>query len=250
MRDERLVDLSWAPDNRHLFLVTRYQLVGGGYRTRLLWLDAATRQVDKIANIPSEVVPGSYSWSPTSGHVAFLARSGQTTSLCLARTDGSEIRYLTDLYQDDSSPLAFPPVAWSSDGSRMLYAAPAQNQGSNQSGWLWGAQSGPALFEVRVSRPQEQRVGTAEGQSPTWRDDGSIVMLARPKLGGPLALRSVESDGSVRDLGELPFKAGPTYAARWDAVRAQAIVAVRGAGSTGANRPEYWLVRYRPEADR
>ncbi|MCC6177458.1 MAG: PEGA domain-containing protein [Chloroflexi bacterium] len=250
MRDERLVDLSWAPDGQHLFLVTRYQLVGGGYRTRLLWLDTAHGAVDKIANIPSEVVPGSYSWSPTGEHVSFLAQSGQTTSLCLVRTDGSELRYLTDLYQDDSNPLAFPPVAWSSDGSRMLYAAPTQNQGANQSGWLWGVQSAPALFEVRVSRPQEQRVGTAEGQSPSWREDGSIVMLARPKLGGPLALRSVEADGSIRDLGDLPFKAGPTYAARWDVAHAQAIVAVRGAASTGANKPEYWLVRYRPEADR
>jgi hypothetical protein len=250
MRDERLVDLSWAPDGQHLFLVTRYQLVGGGYRTRLLWLDAARGEIEKLANIPSEVVPGSYSWSPTGEHVSFLAQSGQTTSLCLVRTDGSELRYLTDLYQDDSSPLTFPPVSWSSDGSRMLYAAPTQNQGANQSGWLWGAQSAPALFEVRVSRPQEQRVGTAEGQSPSWREDGSIVMLARPKLGGPLALRSVEADGSIRDLGDLPFKAGPTYAARWDVAHAQAIVAVRGAASTGANKPEYWLVRYRPEADR
>ena len=250
MRDERLVDLSWAPDNRHLFLVTRYQLAGGGYRTRLLWLDAATRQVDKIANIPSEVVPGSYGWSPTGEHVAFLARSGQTTALCLVRTDGTEIRYLADLYQDDASPLAFPPVAWSSDGSRMLYAAPEQSPSNAQAGWLWGAQSAPALFEVRVSRPQEQRVSTVEGQSPTWRDDGSIVMLARPKFGGPLTLRSVETDGSVHDLGELPVKAGPTYAARWDVAHAQAIVAVRSAASTGANRPDYWLVRYRPEVDR
>jgi hypothetical protein len=250
MRDERLVDLNWAPDGRHLFLVTRYQLAGGGYRTRLLWLDAATRQVDKIANIPSEVVPGSYGWSPTGEHVALLARSGQTTSLCLVRTDGTEIRYLTDLYQDDANPLAFPPVAWSSDGSRMLYAAPPQSPASSQGGWIWGAQSAPALFEVRVSRPQEQRVGAVEGQSPTWRDDGSIAMLARPKFGGPLILRSAEPDGNVHDLGELPLKAGSTYAARWDVTHAQAIVAVRSAASTGANRPEYWLVRYRPEADR
>jgi hypothetical protein len=250
MRDERLVDLSWAPDGRHLFLVTRYQLAGGGYRTRLLWLDAATRQVEKIANIPSEVVPGSYEWSPTSEHVALLARSGQTTSLCLVMTDGTEIRYLTDLYQDDSSPLAFAPVAWSSDGSRMLYAAPPQSPTNAQGGWLWGAQSSPALFEVRVNRPQEQRVGGLEGQSPTWRDDGSIAMLARPKFGGPLVLRSAEPDGKVRELGELPLKAGPTYAARWDVAQAQAIIAVRSAARTGANRPEYWLVRYRPEADR
>ncbi|MCC6179168.1 MAG: hypothetical protein IT305_27995, partial [Chloroflexi bacterium] len=55
---------------------------------------------------------------------------------------------------------------------------------------------------------------------------------------------------SIRDLGDLPFKAGPTYAARWDVAHAQAIVAVRGAASTGANKAEYWLVRYRPEADR
>ena len=250
MRDERLVDLSWAPDGKHLFLVTRYQLVGGGYRTRLLWLDAASGQIDKLANIPSEVVPGSYSWSPTGGHVAFLARSGQTTSLCLVSTDGTELRYLTDLYQDDSGPLTFPPVAWSSDGSRMLYTAPLQNQASSQGGWLWGAQLAPALFEVRVSRLREQRIGTAEGQSPSWRDDGSIVMLARPKLGGPLALRTAEPDGSIRDLGELPFKAGPTYAARWDLAHGQAIGAVRSAASTGANRSDYWLVRYRPEADR
>jgi dipeptidyl aminopeptidase/acylaminoacyl peptidase len=250
MRDERLTDLSWAPDGRHLFLVTRYQLAGGGYRTRLLWLDAATRQVDMIANVPSEVVPGSYGWSPTGEHVALLARSGQTTSLCLIRTDGTEIRYLTDLYQDDSSPLAFPPVAWSSDGSRMLYAAPPQSPTNTQSGWLWGAQSSPALFEVRVSRPQEQRVGAVEGQSPTWRDDASIAMLARPKFGGPLVLRSAAPDGNVHDLSELPLRAGPTYAARWDVAHAQAIIAVRSAASTGANRPEYWLVRYRPEADR
>jgi hypothetical protein len=48
----------------------------------------------------------------------------------------------------------------------------------------------------------------------------------------------------------MPFKAGPTYAARWDVAHAQAIVAVRGTATTGANGPEYWLVRYRPEADR
>ena len=250
MRDERLIDLSWAPDRQHLLLVTRYQLASGGYRTRLLWLDTARGEVEKLANIPSEVVPGGYTWSPTGEHVAFLAQSGQTTSLCLVRTDGTEIRYLADLYHNDASPLAFPPVAWSLDGARMLYAAPLQNQGANQGGWLWGAQSAPALFEMRVSRPQEQRVGTAEGQSPAWRDDGSIVMLARPKLGGPLALRTVESDGSIRDLGELPLKAGPTYAARWDIAHARAIVAVRGTASTGANRPEYWLVRFRSEAAR
>ena len=75
-------------------------------------------------------------------------------------------------------------------------------------------------------------------------------MLARPKFGGPLTLRSVETDGSAHDLGELPVKAGPTYAARWDVAHAQAIIAVRSAASTGANRPDYWLVRYRSEVDR
>ena len=59
-----------------------------------------------------------------------------------------------------------------------------------------------------------------------------------------------ERRGRYPDLGELPVKAGATYAARWDVAHAQAIIAVRSAASTGANRPDYWLVRYRPEVDR
>lgn len=73
MRDERLIDLSWAPDGQHLLLITRYQLASGGYRTRQLWLDTARGEIEKLANIPSEVVTGGYIWSPTGEHVAFLA---------------------------------------------------------------------------------------------------------------------------------------------------------------------------------
>ena len=51
-------------------------------------------------------------------------------------------------------------------------------------------------------------------------------------------------------ISDITIKTFRTYADRWDVGHAQAIIAVRSAASTGANRPEYWLVRYRPEADR
>lgn len=246
--DERLLDLSWAPDGEHLLVVSRQQPAGGGFRTRLLWLHAARGDARELVSLPSEVVPGSYSWSPAGDRVAFLAQAGQQTSLCLVATDGTEFRYLHDLGQDESSPLPFPPLDWSPDGSRLVYAAPSQDR-PNQGGWLWGPRSVTGLFEASVNRPQVRRFGTAEGQSPAWRTDSSIVALARPKLAGPLALREVHASGEARDLGELSFRAAPTYAARWDVAHAQAIVAVRGTSNSGATRPEYWLVRYR-EADR
>jgi hypothetical protein len=244
--DERLLDLSWAPAGDHLLVVRRQQLAGGGFRTRLLWLDAAGGATRELVSLPSEVVPGSYSWSPSGERVAFLAQAGPQTALCLVAIDGREFRYLHDLGQADPSPLPFPPLGWSPDGSRLLYAAPTQDR-PNQGGWLWGPRSVTGLFEAAVDRPHVQRLGAAEGQSPAWRADGTIVALARPKLTGPLTLREVGANGEVRALGELPFKAASTYAARWDVAHAQAIVAVRGSSNSGATRPDYWLVRYRED---
>ncbi len=85
------------------------------------------------------------------------------------------------------------------------------------------------------------------GQSPAWRTDGSLVALTRPKSDGPLVLRSVDARGTTHDLGSLPVTAA-AYAARWDIAHAQALVAVRADASLGASRPDYWLVRFGPEA--
>ncbi|HEY3081213.1 MAG TPA: PEGA domain-containing protein [Chloroflexota bacterium] len=243
-----LLDLSWAPDARHLLLIARQTLPGGGQRARLLWLDADDGQARELVLIPSEVVPGSYSWSPDGRRVAFLARSGQTTALCLLGVLEPGFTYLADVSRDDTAPLPFAPVAWSPDGRRLAYAAPTDDRPSAV-GWLFGPRTAVGLFTLAFDDPVGRRLGDALGQAPAWRGDGALLALARRASDGALDLRLVDGERSD-DLLQLPLRSAGAFAARWDLPRAQAIVATRGPASLGATRPEYWWVRFRPEGDR
>src|SRR5581483_2217222 len=89
-----------------------------------------------------------------------------------------------------------------------------------------------------------------EGQAPVWRPDGVIYALARPRGDGPLVLRDVDPKGPTRDLGDLPLKTSSSFAARWDAPHAQALIATRGAAGLETDRPEYWLLQFRAEVGR
>ncbi|HEY3081070.1 MAG TPA: hypothetical protein VGM69_14350 [Chloroflexota bacterium] len=239
--DEQLTDLGWAPDGTALLLVSTQRPAGGGLRSRLLLLGADGGEPHELVALPGEVVPGSYAWSPDGGRVAFLAQAGGLTALCLADVRGS-FRYLADVSRDDPSPLPFPPVAWSPDGSRLLYAAPTLERPS-RSGWLFGPAPTIALYGVDATRPAGQPLGEAEGQSPAWRRDGTIVALGRSG-DGPIMLRSVGSDGATRDVGEIGLTPSAVYVARWDTAHAQALIAMRASASLGAIRPEFWLARF------
>jgi len=246
--DERLVDLSWAPDEQNLLLASRQQLPGGGQRTRLRWLPSGGGEPRELICLPSEVVPGSYDWSPDGERVAFLTRVGQLASLCLLGLRDGTFHYLADLSRDDANPLPFAPLAWSPDGRRLLYTAPVQDR-STGGGWLLGSKTTIGLFTADLAHGAGQRLGTAEGQFPVWRSDGSLLVLARPSS-GPLVLRQIEPSGKSRDLAELSLTASSRFAVRWDVAHAQALVALPGSASLGPSLPEYWLVRFRPEVGR
>jgi Tol biopolymer transport system component len=220
--------------------------VGGGARSQLLWLDLAAGATRQLVELPSEVVPGSYSWSPDGRRAAFLVRSAQLTALCLVDAAGG-FRYLADVGRDDPSPLPFPPLTWAPDGRRLVYAAPVQDR-SNRTGWLWGGAPTSGLFLTDPERPLGERIAGAEGQAPVWLPDGRLLALARPRSDRPLQLRGVDPEGTPRDLGPLPLSAPGTYAARWDPARAQALVALRASAGFGGGRPDYWLLRFAPEA--
>jgi dipeptidyl aminopeptidase/acylaminoacyl peptidase len=242
--DERLVDLSWAPDSQHLLVVSREQRAGGGQRTRLRLLEVTTGEARELASLPSAVVPGSYVWSPDASRVALLTRVGQLTSLCLLGID-SDFRYLADLGRDEPATLPFPPLAWSPDGGHLLYAAPAQDRPA-ATGWLFGSQPATALFTAEAARPLPRPVPDARGQAPVWRADGSVLVLASG-AGGTLTVRQIEPGREPREVAQLPIRAGSAFAARWDTAHAQTLVAVPDAASLGSSQPEYWLVRFRPE---
>jgi dipeptidyl aminopeptidase/acylaminoacyl peptidase len=241
---ERLSDLSWAPDGERLLLIGREQRTDGSVRTRLRVADARGGEPRSLFSLPGEVVPSSYTWSPDGAQVAFLTRSGQLVALCLFNPRTGEFRYLADLSRDDSPPLPVAPVAWSPDGRRLVYAAPAQDPAAPAL-WPFGPKPPPALFTADAHTAVGQRLADATGQSPAWRRDGLIVALARPNGSGPLVLRSVDSQGESRDGGSLPLEPANTVAARWDLARAQALVVVRGPNGFGGSQTDHWLVRFR-----
>ncbi len=247
--DERLVDITWAPDGQHLLLVSRQQPPGGGQRTKLRSLEVSTGAATDLVTLPSDIVVGSYTWSPTGEHVAFLARSGQLTSLCSLDLASGDFHYLADLGRDDASPLPVTPLAWSPAGGQLLYAAPAQDRPTS-GGWLFAAKPAPALFKANLAVPVGQRLGKAEGQFPVWRGDGEVLALARPNGSGPLVLRQVDPNGETKDVAELPLKPTSSYAARWDAAHAQLLIAVRGSAGTGTSQTDYFLVQFRPGVSR
>jgi hypothetical protein len=276
---ERLVDLSWAPDDRHLLVVSQSSLSGAGQRTRLRWLDAGdpARSIQgalatstspstrEVATLPVDVVPGSYAWSPTGHRVALLSRTGQVTSLGVVDTAPgapSAFTYVADLDRGGAPsslvrPGIQPPLSWAPDGQRLVFAAqpPARPGGV---GALFGparAVQATSLYVVDLPSGagplvRIRPIGLA-GMAPTWRPDGSIVALAFDKRGAPPVLRRVDAGGrqlAGATLGGLPTAGA--FSARWDGRRTQALLAVGPAGSVfpSSGQVEYWLVRISPSA--
>jgi Tol biopolymer transport system component len=156
-------------------------------------------------------------------------------------------RYLADLGQNEANPLPFPPLAWSADGSHLVYAAPVQAQSNTLGGWLFGARSAPALFSTTAPWTQSRRLGTAGGNAPVWRADGSLLALAQTNSSGPQRVQTVDpGSGAVTPVGTLPLPTASTYAVRWDAAHGQALLAQRSTGGATV----FWLLSFTPEVTR
>jgi len=206
---ERLADVSWAPDGRHLLVATQLGDLAGGAatRSRLLLLDADHRGQDaaypppsELVTMPAEVVPGSYDWAPDGHWVAFLARAaaapGGKGLLTLDAVDivadpvAGAFRYLADVGRADATtaaPLPAAAVAWepgTEPGShtRLLYVGPVANPSAASAGpfGLLGlgataSDTTTALFSTTPVAPglapdTRRRVGSSTGLlAPVWR---------------------------------------------------------------------------------
>ena len=240
---ERFVDVSWSPDGAHLLLASQRQLsAGAGLRTRLLSLSAEGGDPRELAVLPSQVVPGSFVWGPQ-GQVAFLTTNGQVTSLCVLDSASGGVRYVADLSWASNDPTQLPPIAWSNAGDA-IYSAPLALRKSEIDRLL----SGPAvygLFMLPAAATTGKAFG-AEGQFPVWRPDGSLVVFGKPNKGSGLTLRLISSSGPPQDLATLPFS-GQLAGVRWDADRAQALLALRASTDAGS-QTDYWLATFAPKA--
>jgi PEGA domain len=208
---ERLADLTWAPDGRHLLVATRFGDGSSLTRSRLLLVDAEVPATGvspppvELVTMPAEVVPGSYGWSADGRWVAFLARAaaapagrGLVTLVAVDVATGGvspEFRYVADEARGDTTATAAPPVApvaWepvatgSAPAARLLYTAPVA-RASSGSGGLFGLLglgvpssdtttglflTAPALRALTAD--DQRRVGSATGLlGPVWRAAGT-----------------------------------------------------------------------------
>jgi Tol biopolymer transport system component len=240
---EQLADVSWSPNAEGLLAVATEPLAGGGARSRL-WLVAADgHSAAQVLSIPSQVVPGTLSWSPDGQHAAFVAHAASLNALCLLGTDGS-FRYVADLDPSTAQPLGYPLVSWSADSRRMLFVAPHQHPPGVAFDWLT-PDTRHSLYEATLEQPTPIGLTDTQVEQVTWREDGQLLAVWRATSDGPLRVRLMNSSGGDgQDLLELPFQPGSAYAAAWDLARANVLVASRT--STGAT--DYWLARLAAEA--
>lgn len=266
--DERLLDLTWAPDGRHLLLVSQLRLPGGdGVRTRLLWHDTTaplgpTGQGDmrELVTLPSDAAPGSWVWQPGGGQVAFLSRAAGRIALCLLGTPLGDppgerpdpgavpFRYLADLGGEPSPRVA--PLAWApTDGpARVAYPGPVE---SAVGGLFGGGNRGTAIFVGGLDGEPAERLAPASGLAPAWRPDGLITTLVPTKRNGPLVTRLVAADGASVEGTGVSLAGGSPDGVRWDLARARALVTVPGVGSgVGADGFDLWLLQWAEEGAR
>lgn len=265
--DERLLDLTWAPDSRYLLLVSQFRLPGGdGTRTRLLWHDTATPldaagngAVRELVTLPSDVAPASWTWRPDGSQVAFLTRVAGRVALCLLGTpldthaserphhDQALFRYLADLDSDAALP-RIAPLAWAPVGypARVVYASPVD---TTESGGLFSSNSrGAALFVDDLAGDPADRLASASILAPAWRADGFIATLVTTKRNGPVTTRLVASDGTTVDGAAVSLAGNTPDGVRWDLTLARAIVTSPAAGSSvGAEGCDLWLLHWTAE---
>lgn len=247
--DERLVDLSWAPDGTHLLLVSQQRPQGGGLRTRLLWLDLANVEegaptARELIGFPSEVIPGSYNWRPDGRRVTLLTRVGGRTALCVAGTDGSLFRSLADVGGEEGGSPPFPPLAWTPDGG-VIYADP----GDSPNGSFGSPRPVSLVADDLTGAPPRHLgdvTGAPGGAGPGLRDDGVVVVLSRSKANAPAILRAFDSAGdAAQSLGSVTIPAA-INGMHWDTGRGRVLVAARNTvfAGDGSGGFDLWLVRW------
>jgi hypothetical protein len=233
--DEILLDTSWSPDGQYVLATTGQQLAGGAQRNRVWLIDVQSSVTRALLALPSQVVPGSFVWSPDAQRVAMLAHAGALNALCLLELDGA-FRYVADLEPSDGMPLPYPPLNWSGDGQRALLAAPARDPSTAQGGWLQPS-ARRAVHAVDAAASTARLVSDVDAALAGWREDGQVITLGRGRDGN-LGIDLLGDSERAERLIDIPLRPGAPYAAEWDVARGRILVAARTGGAV-----EYWLIQ-------
>lgn len=167
----RLSDLHFSPDGRRLAFVVTEPPDSSGSRRHIWTLDLATRTVRQVTRSPkSEWSPR---WAPDGRRLAFVSDRGEGSHLYVMPSDRGEALALT------SGRLAPSGVAWSPDGTRLVFLARdtgsaadprvVDRSGRHTRVWLVDAAGGAA-------RPLTP--ATWEAAEAAWTPAGTALVIA------------------------------------------------------------------------
>lgn len=191
--------VSWSPDGNRLVFVQKRSADKYGSRQADLYeysfASADRGLASKIMWTPASMVSGYAPQSPrvrrlTSGiralypahssdgeHIVFVSNQGSTNNLGLMRSDGSDIRYLTDFV--DGTELYTP--RWSPDGTRLVLSVSS------------GGQRDIVLLDIDDQAKRDGPYSASDfeylvatrgtDRDPVWSADGSEVVFASDQSG-------------------------------------------------------------------
>ena len=217
-----ITDLAWAPDSRHLLVVTARD-DGGAGRSALSRLDAEDGALRPLAELPGDVVPGSEVWRPDGGALAFVAHSADGSALCLLDLASGDVRSLADLRGSAAPP--FAPFAWSPDGHESVYSAAVPATPDDLGGLIAGRSSLTTLFLLPGGDALGQRLIPAAGDSPVWRGDGTILAVGAGSGHGPALTAIDPAERRTWPAGTLAVPGSGPLAIAWDVAHARALAA-------------------------
>lgn len=206
LTDDTCVNIRWSPDNTKLsYTGARDQVI----RT----YDVAH---NRVIEIPNTERAGWHWWSPTGNEIVYEKRGASDSLGATGR-----LLFITDL-KGNSRQLTFAkdftPCAW--QGNRIDTWAPAWSK-SNQiaftqcGGLFMISPSGKDLRQL-TSDPRTDSSVTMPitgAYSPRWSPDGRWIVFIGESLcritEGTLLKRISPNDGTVVDIGKLPYCGGP-----------------------------------------
>ncbi len=231
-RDERVRDLSWAPDSRAALLVTQRPMAGsssGAVRLRLRHV-SLSGGVHDLVELPVAPLEGSWVWAADAHAVAFLVRTTPPVLATLELAEGA-LRSVADVPAEVlPSAGAVAPAAWAADGT-LLFAAPTPEDrlpAEPASTPAPGSGRPPVRSRLQALGPgriDPRPLGDARVLSvaPAIGPGGTLLVLDRAPY-DRLVLRTLDLNGHPVAEQSLGVSASSQLAVRWDLAHAELVL--------------------------